>query len=328
MGTEAWRAVADELDAAIRRVASRPEECARSPGRDFTRSRKLGLEDLLRLIVTMGSDTLGMELLRAWGMDAGAPTVGALCQQWAKLNDEAMPMLHAEFLSAFEPVATEGRYWLLACDGTGLAMAPDASDAVTRLPPARGSEGRNGAHLTCALDVARGVFGDMVAQGGRGQDEPGAACELVDRCRPPAGLEALWLMDRNFFCLNLLWHLARAGAHFACRLSDARTQGLLAHWLGEAGVSIGCVGSADATVDVCVVRSAGAAGRTSRGSTAGSTRRAASTGWRRARRASAGCACASCASPPPRACSTSPPTCRRTSGRRGSWRSCTCSGGR
>ena len=119
MEREAWQAVADVLDAAIEAVASRPEECARSPGRDFARNRKLGLGDLLRLIVTMGSDTLGMELLRAWGMDADAPTVGALCQQWAKPDDEAMPMLHAEFLSAFEPVATGGRYWLLACDGTG-----------------------------------------------------------------------------------------------------------------------------------------------------------------------------------------------------------------
>ena len=259
MEREAWRAVADRLDAAIESVASRPEECARSPGRDFARNRKLGLGNLLRLIVTMGSDALGMELLRAWGMDADAPTVGALCQQWAKLNDAAMPMLHAEFLSAFEPVATAGRYWLLACDGTGLAMAPDASDAETRLPPARGHAGRNEAHLTCAFDVARGVFVDMVAQGGRGQDEPGAAGALVDRCRPPAGLEALWLMDRNFFCLNLLWHMARAGAHFVCRLTDARARGLLSHWLGEAGASIGCVGSADAEVDVCVVRSASAA---------------------------------------------------------------------
>ena len=229
MEREAWQAVADVLDAAIEAVASRPEECARSPGTDFTRNRKLGLDALLRLIVSMGSDTLGMELLRAWGMDADAPTVGALCQQWAKLNDEAMPMLHAEFLSAFEPVATGGRYWLLACDGTGLPMAPDASDAETRLPPSRGTEGRNGAHLTCALDVALGAFRDMVAQGGPRQDEPGAACELVDRCRPPAGLEALWLMDRNFFCLNLLWHMGRAGAHFVCRLSDARAQGLLVY---------------------------------------------------------------------------------------------------
>ena len=109
MEREAWQAVADRLDAAIEAVASRPEECARSPGTDFTRNRKLGLDALLRLIVSMGSDTLGMELLRAWGMDADAPTVGALCQQWAKLNDEAMPMLHAACALAAASLAGPGR---------------------------------------------------------------------------------------------------------------------------------------------------------------------------------------------------------------------------
>ena len=248
------RLVASRLEASVEEVASRPEECARSPGRDFTRSRKLPLRDLLWTIVTMGTDTLGAELLRARGWDAGAPTVGALCQQWAKLNDRAMPALHASFLSRFDPVPTEGGLWLLACDGTQLAMAPDASDAGTRLPPARGGDGRNSAHLTCSFDVAREVFCDMVCQGGRHQDEQGAACELVDRCAPPAGLRPLWLMDRNFWCLNLAWHMREAGASYVCRITDARARGLLAHWLG--GLPVGCVGSADATVDVCVVRSA------------------------------------------------------------------------
>ncbi len=248
------RHVALALEDAVSVVASRPEECARSPGRDFTRSRKLPLRELLWTIVTMGTDTLGAELLRASGMSADAPTVGALCQQWAKLNDEAMPRLHAEFLSRFEPVPTMGRLWLLACDGTGLALAPDASDAVTRMPPARGSEGRNSCHLTCAYDVARGVFCDMVAQGGRSQDEPGAACELVDRCRPPAGLEALWVMDRNFFSLNLLWHMREAGAHFVCRVSDERALGLLSCRLR--GRRPTAVGQCDVGVELCAVRSA------------------------------------------------------------------------
>ena len=248
------RDVARKLAEAVAEVASRPEECARSPGRDFTRSRKLPLGGLLWTIVTMGTGTLGAELLAASGMSADAPTVGALCQQWAKLNDEAMPRLHAAFLSRFEPVPYEGRYWLLACDGTQLAMVPDASDAETLLPPARGPGGRNSCHLTCAFDVARGVFADMVSQGGRSQDEPGAACELVDRCRPPAGLEPLWVMDRNFFSLNLLWHMRAAGAHFLCRLGDARARGLLACWLR--GVAPAAVGQCDVCVDVCVVRSA------------------------------------------------------------------------
>ncbi|MBR1828486.1 MAG: hypothetical protein IJ781_03110, partial [Atopobiaceae bacterium] len=75
------------LALAVEGVAADPSACARSPGRDFTRNRKLGLRDLLWTIVTMGTDTLGMELARASGAAAGAPTVGALCQQWAKLND-------------------------------------------------------------------------------------------------------------------------------------------------------------------------------------------------------------------------------------------------
>ena len=63
--------VCDEVRArlglAVERVASRTQECARSPGRDFTRRRKPGLRELLWLIATMGTDTLGMELPRASG---------------------------------------------------------------------------------------------------------------------------------------------------------------------------------------------------------------------------------------------------------------------
>lgn len=247
------------LRLAVEGVAADPAACARSPGRDFTRSRKLPLSELLWLIATMGTDTLGMELARASGMSAERPTVGALSQQWAKLNDEAMPRLHAEFLSMFEPVATLGR-WLLSCDGTGLAMCPDPADAETRMPPARGDRARNSVHLTCAYDVARGVFTDMVCQGGRSQDEPGAACELVGRCRPPGGLAPLWLLDRNFWSLNLLWHMREAGASFVCRLTDSDAAGLLRSWLR--GVRPRCLGSLDVELELCATRSRSAAGRT------------------------------------------------------------------
>lgn len=248
-----------KLRAAVERVASRPEECARSPGRDFTRSRKLGLAGLLWTLVTMGTDTLGMELLRAWGLSGSAPTVGALCQQWAKLNDEAMPRLHAEFLSSFAAVPTGGGLWALACDGTELAMAPDASDAETRMPPAKGSDGRNSAHLTCAYDVERGVFTDMVCQGGRSQDERAACWELMGRCSPPAGLVPLWILDRGFWSANLAWRAREAGARFLCRLPEGAAERLLWRWAG--GASPPLWGSADAAVELRVTRSASAAGR-------------------------------------------------------------------
>ena len=223
--------------------------------RTVERLAQLGL-----LPVICGTDTLGMELLRAHGLSEDAPTVSALSQQWSKLGDAAMPRLHARFLSMFDPVPTMGRFWLLACDGTELALAPDASDDETRMPPAKGGHGRNSCHLTCAFDVARGVFCDMVCQGGRSQDEPGAACELVARCRPPAGLEPLWVLDRGFWSLNLAWRMRESGAHFVCRVKEAEFGRLLRGWLR--GLPPAGCGSLDAWVDVCATRSRSAAGRT------------------------------------------------------------------
>lgn len=241
------------LLAAVAEVAARPEECARDPGRDFTRRRKVTLDGLLWTITTMGTGTLGVELLRARGMSADAPSAPALCQQWAKLNDEAMPRLHAAFLSRFGTRAWRGRYQLLAVDGTGVAMAPDPRDAETRLPPARGAAGRNEAHATCSYDVLMGVYRDMVVQGGRSEDEHAAAAELVRRHAAPPGLEPLWLADRGFLSLNLFDAALRAGAHLVVRAADARVAGLLRHELGGARPD----GELDVTVERCVVRSAG-----------------------------------------------------------------------
>ena len=56
------------LDDAIGRVCSVPEACARDPGRDFTRSRKLPLPKLVRLMVTWGGDTIPVELNDAFGI--------------------------------------------------------------------------------------------------------------------------------------------------------------------------------------------------------------------------------------------------------------------
>mgnify|MGYP002627342897 CR=1 FL=1 len=239
--------VALMLRGAVERVASEPERCARSPGRDFTRSRKLPLAELLWLLVTMGTDTLGMELLRASGMSREAPSVSALCQQWAKLSDDAPRRVLGEFLSMFPPTPFRGRYRLLAADGTDLDIAPDPSDRRTRMPPARGSDGHNEAHLTCAFDLVRRTFEDMVAQGGREKDEFAGLCELVDRCDPGDGLVALWVADRGFCSYNVLAHMALAGASYVIRASDSRASAIL-------GRDVSGEGEIDEVAELCVVR--------------------------------------------------------------------------
>ena len=220
-------AVARLLLRAIEVVAARPEECARSPGRDFTRDRKLGLARLLLLLVTWGQDTAACELAKMCGWDGSAPSPPALTQQWRKLNDRAMPALLRAFLGMFGVVPHLGRYRLYAADGTELQLLPGTGGDRCRVPNGKGEGSHWEAHLTCAYDLVRRTFEDMVCQRGAEEDEPGALCRLVDRLFPGPGLVALWLADRNFCTYNVLCHMAEAGASFCVRASDRWVRNLL-----------------------------------------------------------------------------------------------------
>lgn len=247
--------VALMLREAVERVAERPEACARSPGRDFTRSRKLPLAELLWLLVTMGTDTLGMELLRWSQASASAPSAGALCQQWAKLAAGAPRLVLDEFLSMFRPRAFRGRWRLLLADGTDLRIAPDPSDPRTRMPPTRGADGHNEVHLTCAFDPIRRTFEDMAVRGGREKDEYAELCELVDRSGPGDGLRPLWVADRGFCSYNVLAHMALAGASYVIRAPDPRASAIL-------GRDVSGEGELDEVAELCVVRTRSPAART------------------------------------------------------------------
>lgn len=247
------------LRGAMRSVASKPEECARSPGTDFTRSRKLPLAKVLWTMVTWAGDTIGVELERASGWDGDAPTASAFCQQRAKLRDDVMPRVGAAFLSMWEQAPLMGRFVLYGVDGTDVQLCP-SSDPRTRVRSNKSGAEHNEAHPTIAYDIGRRTFQDMVWQGSKEQNEAAAFCELVDRCPPayaPDGtrLVPLWLGDRGFYSRNSLCHLNEAGHRFILRMRDDHVEGLL----GRGAVPGGCL---DATVERVFVRTRSAADRT------------------------------------------------------------------
>ena len=247
------------LRGAMRSVTSKPEECARSPGTDFTRSRKLPLAKVLWTMVTWAGDTIGVELERASGWDGDAPTASAFCQQRAKLRDDVMPRVGAAFLSMWEQAPLMGRFVLYGVDGTDVQLCP-SSDPRTRVRSNKSGAEHNEAHPTIAYDIGRRTFQDMVWQGSKEQNEAAAFCELVDRCPPayaPDGtrLVPLWLGDRGFYSRNSLCHLNEAGHRFILRMRDDHVEGLL----GRGAVPGGCL---DATVERVFVRTRSAADRT------------------------------------------------------------------
>jgi hypothetical protein len=247
------------LERAVRLVSSEPEACARDPGRDFTRERKVPLRSLLWIMVTWAWDTIGVELEDAYGWDGDAPTASAFCQQRAKLRPDAMPRVNSAFLAMWHQVPLKGRFVPCGVDGTGVPLCP-SSDPRTRAGSNQSGAARNEAHPTIAYDIGRRTSRDMVWQGSREQDEPGAFCELVDRAPPArapdgARLRPLWLGDRNFCTYNTLCHLIEAGHAFVPGARDDWVEGLF----GAEGVPEGCF---DVTVERVFVRTRSLAART------------------------------------------------------------------
>lgn len=246
-------ATAQVLLRCVERMAERPEECARSPGRDLARERKLGPGRLLLLLVCWAQETMGAELCDLDGWDGEAPTPGALTQQWKKLSDRAMPALLRLFLSQFEPVPFAGRYRLLAADGTEWQLLPGTGGDRCRVANGRGGGHHWEMHATCAFDLFRRTFEDVECQGGAEEDEPGALCRIVDRFYCGHGLVPLWLADRAFCSWNVLCHMAEAGASFCLRASDDWVAKLFGDELPE--------GPFDVRVRHYLVRSRSAASR-------------------------------------------------------------------
>lgn len=239
--------VARTLLGCIESLAARPEECARSPGRDFVRNRRLGLARLLLLLVCWAQETAGAELRDLVGWDGEAPSGAALTQQWKKLNDRAMPTLLRSFLQLFEPAAFMGRWRLLAADGTEWQLLPGTGGEACRVRNGNGGGSHWELHATCAFDLVRRTFEDVVCQGGAEEDEPGALCRLVDRLFCGRGLVPLWLADRNFCTWNVICHMREAGASFCLRAKDPWVRALLRGSMPA--------GEFDLTVVRCLTRS-------------------------------------------------------------------------
>ena len=231
---------------AIRKIAGKPEACAKRPGKDFTRTRKIGLDKLLTLLVCWGQETMTGELGDMAGWDGETPTASALTQQWAKLNDAAMPALLDEFLLRFKIEPYLGKYRLYAADGTELQLLPGTGGDACRVRNGHGEGRHSELHITCAYDLVRHTFEDALCQGGAQENEQAALCAIVDRAKPGGNLRPLWLADRNFCTWNVIFHMIDAGAAFCLRDKDANFE----HLLGDAMAE----GEFDTQIERCVMR--------------------------------------------------------------------------
>lgn len=237
------------LLAAIDELAANPEKYANRPGKDFTRNRKLGFKQLLLMFLTMEGECIKEELYTFFSRTADAPSKSAFYKQLQKLKDGALRCLLLAFNRRLSKNLFNGKYQLLACDGSALDIFRNPDDKDTFYEPnAKSPKGYNQAYINACYSILDRRFTDLVIQKGRKRNEYSAFCQMVDTADIGHLAMVIYMADRGFASYNNFAHVIENGQYFLIRSSDKRVEGIL-------GRSLQGVKSLDLHVERILTRS-------------------------------------------------------------------------
>lgn len=208
------------LRSVIRDMAKHPEDFCRSPGKDFTRDRKLPFEKLLTLLVKMGGHSLRDEMLDCLGFKESPASVSALVQQRSKLLPQALEYLFHEFTNRCHKPKLYKGYRLLAVDGSDLQFTANPNDPLSYFSGVNGQKPYSFLHLNALYDLNSNLYLDAIVQKRRAANENAALVSMVDRSeiQEPVILTA----DRGYESYNTLEHIARKGWKYLIRLRESK----------------------------------------------------------------------------------------------------------
>lgn len=192
---------------------------AKDPKRDFTRSRKLSFEEMLRLLLGMGGGNLTKELLDHFKFSPETASSSAFIQQREKILPDALEFLFHEFTCSCEPKKMYRGYRLLAVDGSDLLFAGNPKDSDSYYQPRSDRKGYNMLHLNALYDICSHLYLDAVIQPGKHQDEHQALSHMVDRAQILG--RVIILADRGFEGYNTLAHIQQKGWNYVIRIKDS-----------------------------------------------------------------------------------------------------------
>ena len=205
-----------QLICLIRQMADNPEQFSKCPGKDFTRTRKLGMERTLSILLAMEGKSLNNELLDYFCYTE-PPSTSAFVQSRAKLHPNALPSLFQKFVASQKSPNFFRGFRLLAADGSTLQIPSNPSDADSCITCRKDQWPINLLHLTAIYDLCNLTYSDAIVEGGRSVNERAALCRMIMR----SDIEkAILLADRGFESFDLLAHIQQKGWKFLFRIKD------------------------------------------------------------------------------------------------------------
>jgi hypothetical protein len=189
----------------------------KNPGKDFTRNRKLPLETMLKLLISIGGGSLAKELLTFHNFDSNTATSSAFIQQREKLLPCAFEFLLHEFTATAPPKYYHG-YRLLTADGSDVHIPTNPEHADSYFSGVDHAKGYNLLHLNAIYDLCSKLFVDVLLQPCKRLNEHLALTAMTDRSHITG--KVILVADRGYESYNNIAHLEQKGWNYVIRVRD------------------------------------------------------------------------------------------------------------
>lgn len=204
----------EDLLSAIDCVCQKPANYVQNPLKDFSRKRKISMEQVLLYTIEMGGQSLNTELLDLLGYTHDAASVSAFVQQRNKLKAEAFKDVMMCFNNKTAKCYTDQEMRVLAIDGSDIPTPLNPDDPETYCVDAFGDH-FNRLHINAMFDLKNHIYTDAVF----GKNEYMAFCEMVDASSIK---KALVIADRGYESYNNMAHIQEKGWFFLIRVKDGK----------------------------------------------------------------------------------------------------------
>jgi hypothetical protein len=218
-------AVKSTLLSLMGKMSASPEAFVKNPRKDFTRKRKFPFCIVIKLLISMGGNSLGKELLESTGYDVNTATTSAFIQQRDKIKPHAFEFLLQKFNQAFKNIKKYRGFRLLAVDGSDLHIPTNPNDAETYYNSNPKGGGHNLLKINAMYDLLNRFYVDAIVQPGRCQNESKALADIVKRSA--MGNKVILIADRNYESYNNFATLEEKGWKYLIRVKDLDSNGIL-----------------------------------------------------------------------------------------------------
>ena len=204
----------------------------KEPEKNFTRTRKLPILELVYLLLSRGAQSLSKCLCAEFDPGNQRASKSALVQQQAKFKVEFFEQFFRKLQTELSHVVLfKKKYRLLAVDGSSFSVPCKCKECYnsTQKPHGRKGKALYTIHLHSFYDVLTRMFEDVIIETGSKVNEQAAFVKMAERLDKKNPV--IFTADRAYACYNLIAHLALCGFYYVIRVKDLQSgTSLVKYW--------------------------------------------------------------------------------------------------